>query len=301
MKILVTGSMGTLGSRVMARDSSVHDLFGLDLTHSNRSNHIRCDIADYRQLEHAIAFYSPDLILNLAAEFGRKNGEEYYEQVWRSNVIGLKNLLKLQTLFHFKLIHASSSEVYGELNKAEIVEEDFFKAIPTNDYALSKVINECQIKNHREQNQQRVMILRLFNAYGPGEYYTPYRSVVCLFIYRMLHDLPIIVYKNYHRVFMYVEDLVDTLWKSFDHYHDNVFNIGGREYCSCEELYERLKLLIPESKSNVIYVEEDKHNVVNKKPNIDKCIWHQPDTMLDVGLPKTVDWMRQCKSQLSIQ
>ena len=41
------------------------------------------------------------------------------------------------------------------------------------------------------------MILRLFNAYGPGEYYNNYRSVCCLFCYRALHKIAFDVYQNY--------------------------------------------------------------------------------------------------------
>ena len=46
--------------------------------------------------------------------FGRWNGEDYYETLWRSNVVGTRNVLELQDKLRFKLIFASSSEVYGD-------------------------------------------------------------------------------------------------------------------------------------------------------------------------------------------
>ena len=65
------------------------------------------------QLERALPG-DAELVYHLAAEFGRINGEEYTEQVWRTNCVGTKNVLKLQLLRGFRLVFASSSEVYGE-------------------------------------------------------------------------------------------------------------------------------------------------------------------------------------------
>jgi dTDP-glucose 4,6-dehydratase len=45
----------------------------------------------------------------------------------------------------------------------------------------------------------------------------------------------------------------------------------------------------------VNYLPEDKHNVVNKRPNIDKArlaFGHDPKITLEQGIPITVDWMR---------
>ena len=60
-----------------------------------------------------------------------------------------------------------------------------------NDYAISKWLNELQIRNSAAQFGTETVIVRLFNTYGPGEHYTPFRSVICLFLYCALHDLPV--------------------------------------------------------------------------------------------------------------
>ena len=75
---------------------------------------MRCDVAAYRQLEEMFT-YSPsfDYVYHTAAEFGRWNGEDFYEQLWRTNVIGTKNILRMQEKYRFKLVFFSSSEVYG--------------------------------------------------------------------------------------------------------------------------------------------------------------------------------------------
>ena len=46
---------------------------------------------NYRQLEREFDQFGPfDYIYHLAAEFGRWNGEAYYENLLESNVIGTK-------------------------------------------------------------------------------------------------------------------------------------------------------------------------------------------------------------------
>ena len=46
-----------------------------------------------------------------------------------------------------------------------------------NDYAMSKWVNEMQVRNSAIQYGTESVVVRLFNTYGPGEYYSPYRSV----------------------------------------------------------------------------------------------------------------------------
>ena len=44
------------------------------------------------------------------------------------------------------------------------------------------------------------------------------------------------------------------------------------------------------------YISKEKANVTNKKPDITKAVnelGHNPSTMLDEGLPKTIDWMKK--------
>ena len=48
-----------------------------------------------------------------------------------------------------------------------------------NDYAISKWVNELQVLNSAARFGTETVRVRLFNTYGPGEYYTPYRSVIC--------------------------------------------------------------------------------------------------------------------------
>src|SRR5258706_13490357 len=98
-KILVTGSKGVIGSyltEVLLKKG--HHVFGLDLYHDQGEvgwqhemskgafTYARCDVADFRQLERIFEKAGPfDFVYHAAAEFGRWNGEDYYEQLWRTN------------------------------------------------------------------------------------------------------------------------------------------------------------------------------------------------------------------------
>ncbi|MGE5529344.1 MAG: NAD-dependent epimerase/dehydratase family protein [Patescibacteria group bacterium] len=298
-RILVTGSKGTLGRPLCAELSRRgHEVHGLDLMHGGEERYYRADIAEFRQLERVFAS-SFDYVYHLAAEFGRINGEEYYEQLWRTNVLGTRNILEWQRRAGFKLIFASSSEIYGEAHQ-EWLDEDLPQRCQlrqANDYAVTKWVNELQILNFTDRYGLPAVRLRLFNAYGPGEYYHPYRSVVCLFCYRALRGLPYQVFLGYHRVFMYVDDLIRTMANVCERFKPGrVYNIGGIEYRSVKDLSDLVLRLTGADPGLIEYMPEDRHNVVNKRPRIELALEeldHRPATTLETGIPRTLAWMRQ--------
>jgi len=215
-----------------------------------------------------------------------------------TNIISTQNILELQKKLGFKLIFASSSEIYGDKHR-EILSEDIplqQSIIQHNDYAVTKWVNEIQIMNFEKRYDIPVVRLRFFNAYGPGEYYHNYRSVVCLFIYRALHGLPYDVYMGYHRVFMYIDDFIPTLSSVVDNFvAGEVYNIGGHEFRSVKDMNEIILNYLGMNDATVNYLPEDKHNVMNKRPNIDKArkaFGHNPLITLEEGIPRTIDWMR---------
>src|SRR6267142_3637709 len=128
MRILITGGRGTVGSVLLRElESRDHKVVVCDVTHGIEEvgfslrtdvaspNYARCDVSEYRQLERVFDIMGPfDLVYHMAAEFGRWNGEDFYEQLWRTNAVGTKNVLRLQERLGFRLVHFSSSEVYGD-------------------------------------------------------------------------------------------------------------------------------------------------------------------------------------------
>jgi len=301
--ILVTGSNGTLGRRLVTRlEAEGHEVWGLDISHGPEERHIRADVGSYRQLARVFD-QDYDLVYHLAAEFGRQNGEDYYDALWQTNVIGTRNILEFQVKKGFRLIFTSSSEIYGDV-RADWLDEDLplrQTIIQHNDYALTKWVNEVQIMNFEKRYGVPIMRLRLFNAYGPGEYYHKYRSVVCLFVYHALHGLPYTVFQGYHRVFMYVDDLVPTMARAVTAFKPGqVYNVGGREYRSVEELSEIVLAATGARPSLVQFETLDAHNTVNKRPDISRAardLGHDPKISLEQGVPLTVAWMREVYSK----
>jgi dTDP-glucose 4,6-dehydratase len=108
----------------------------------------RCDIGEFRQIERVVEQMGPfDYVYHCAAEFGRWNGEDYYESLWRTNAVGTKNIIRLQERLKFRLIVFSSSEVYGDwpdLMVESVMDEYEIKQL--NDYAMTKWVNEMQVQ-----------------------------------------------------------------------------------------------------------------------------------------------------------
>lgn len=304
MRVLVTGCQGTIGRRLvpaLREGEGAPEVFGCDLQHHRDASYMRADVADYRELAAVIEVAQPDVVYHLAAEFGRHNGEDYYGHVWRTNVIGTRNLLELQTRAGFRLVFASSSEVYGELHE-DPIREDASERIPLrqhNDYAISKWVNERQIQNFEERHGIEVMRLRFFNAYGYEDFH-PYRSVVCLFAHAALTGEPLTVFRGYHRTFMHMDDFVPSLaraWRPEHFMAGTAVNLGGREYRPVEDV----ALIACETAGRdperaIVWVGEDEHNVRSKRPDItraEKLLLHDPRIALEEGVPQTVRWMAQ--------
>jgi len=301
MKILITGSEGVIGHPLcIAMTLAGHVVYRVDLAHQPDDEFfMRADVGDYRQIRRALMHFQPEMVYHLAAEFGRLNGEDYYEQLWRSNVVGTKHILMLQREMRFKMVFASSSEVYGESGLTDL-REDMLESTPVryyNDYAMTKRVNEWQIQNAVEKDGLQVMILRFFNVYGPGEYYHKYRSVVCLFCYRALNNLPVTVYRDYRRVFLYSEDFIAGMVRTCNGFTaGQVFNLGGIEYRSVEDLMSVVRNNVPDYPENLItWKSKESMNVANKRPVVERAVsqfgW-LPTTELETGVPKTLEWMR---------
>ena len=109
----------------------------------------RCDVGSFaRSSASSSAAARSTFVYHCAAEFGRWNGEDFYESLWRTNAVGTKNLIRLQIARGFRLIHFSSSEVYGDwpdVMVETVMEEHEIKQL--NDYAMTKWVNEMQVRN----------------------------------------------------------------------------------------------------------------------------------------------------------
>jgi dTDP-glucose 4,6-dehydratase len=312
LNILVTGGLGAVGGHLVPElRRRGHNVFVIDLRHHHNSpNYARCDVSEFRQVErlwqgggwgHGYTAKPRrfDVVYHLAAEFGRWNGEDYYENLWKANAIGTKNILRMQEREGFKAIYFSSSEVYGDYDG--VMREDVMDTVEIkqlNDYAMTKWVNEQQVMNSAQQYKTQSVRVRLFNTYGPGEFYSPYRSVICLFCYRALHDIPYLVYRGHKRTSTYIADMARTLANISSAFKPGeVYNIGGTDYHDIETCSEIVLRLL--GKSDNTLVEYRDSEILTTKQKLVDCskairdLEHRSTVPLEEGIRRTLDWMKQ--------
>jgi len=312
MRILVTGGLGTIGrSLTIDLQGRGYDVVSVDLAHGAeeagfslrtdvpRPVYARCDVGEYRQVERVFDAMGPfDYVFHTAAEFGRWNGEDFYEQLWRSNAVGTKNIIRLQEKRRFRLVHFSSSEVYGDwpnLMVESVMDQHEIKQM--NDYAMTKWVNEMQVRNSATQHGTESVVVRIFNTYGPGEFYSPYRSVNCRFMYCALRGLPWVVFRGYGRTSTFLADSVRTLGNIVDRFKvGETYNIGGDQYHTIEELSDLTLKVTGADPRLVEYRDAEILTTRTKKVDVSKAVndlAHRTTVTLEEGIRKTVSWMRE--------
>jgi dTDP-glucose 4,6-dehydratase len=261
-------------------------------------NYLRCDITKYRQLEHIFKEHSFDYVFHAAAEYGRWNGEDFYENLWLTNAVGTKNLLKIQEQKNFRLIFFGSAEVYGDYTG--VMKEDVMDTIPLkqmNDYAISKWVNELQIINSATMYNTESVRIRLFNVYGPGEHYTPYRGWIPKFIYKGLHDEPYTVYSGHKRTLEYIEDITRTISKIPDNFKaGEVYNLGGDTQYEIKKVSDLILKILNKDDSKVSYREGEPFTTKIKTPDSSKAkkdLNFKLTIPIEEGLKRTVTWFKE--------
>jgi len=299
MKILVTGGTGFIGTNLVNElKTRGHDVTVSGLLNHHYDNYVRCDVSKIRQLEKIFENNHFDYVYHLAAEYGRWNGEDYYENLWLTNVIGTKNMLQMQKKYKFRLIGFSSSEVYGDYEgvmSEDVMEKYEIKQM--NDYAMTKWVNEMQINNASEMNETESVIVRPINCYGPHEHYSPYRGFVPKFIYSTMLNKPYTVYTKHTRTIDFVEDTCRTFANITDNFKPGeVYNVGGVKETSIKYVSDFILNYFGKDDSLVTY--EDFEPFTTKKKVIDnskaiKDLDHKPDTTPEEGIKKTAEWFKE--------
>ena len=299
MKILVTGGLGAIGkplSEELRRRG--HEGWISDRAHSYEPNYLRCDIGEFHQVENVLTKMKFDYVYHLAAEFGRRNGEDFYETLWKTNAIGTKNVLRMQERLKFRMIFTSSSEVYGDYRGVmgeDVMDKEAIKQM--NDYAMSKWVNEMQILNSADMFGTETVRLRLFNTYGPGEYYSEYRSAICVFIYRALHGLPYTVYTKHRRTSSYIDDTARTMANIVEKFKPGeVYNIAGSELHDMKRASDIILNYLGKDDSLVEYRDVQEATTLDKKVDVSKAVrdlGHQSTVSLEEGIPRTIDWQKE--------
>ncbi len=300
-KILVTGGLGFIGKNLVYElRTRGHDVWTCDILQGEDPQHLKADVGIYQQVDAIFRQYKFDYVYHLAAEYGRWNGEDHYENLWKTNVIGTKNILRLQEIHRFRMIFFSSAEVYGDYDK--LMSEDIMEKVPIkqmNDYAISKWAGELQCLNSAIMFKTQTVRVRPVGCYGPHEHYSRYRGVIPIIVYNCLHNLKFTVYRGHMRIFDYVEDTCRTFANILDNFiSGEVYNVGGREDwgISIEDLAEIILKETKAAKSLAQY--QGKENFTTRVKIVDfsksrKDLKHAPQVDIREGIRRYVRWMRK--------
>lgn len=270
-----------------------------DLHSVRNDDYVRCDVREIRQLERVFEKRKLEYVYHLAAEYGRWNGEDYYENLWQSNAIGLKNVIRLQEKFKFRLVFFSSAEVYGDYGgkmSEEVMDSVAIKQL--NDYAITKWAGELMCLNSAGQFGTETIRVRPVNCYGPREYYTPYRGFIPKFIHHALLGKPYVVYTGHRRIIDFVEDSCRTFANILGNFiPGEVYNVAGRpEWERDIKAYSDLVLrVVGRDDSIVTYKEFEPFTTRVKHVDCSKAVrdlGHNPRVSPEEGIRRTVEWMR---------
>jgi len=299
-KILVTGGRGFIGTNLTRElRSRGHDVWTCDILQGEDEHHFKADVTAHRQMESILERQSFDYVYHLAAEYGRWNGEDHYENLWGTNVIGTKHVLRLQERYRFRLIFFSSAEVYGDYD--QLMTEDVMERVPIkqmNDYAISKWAGELQCLNAAAMFGTQTVRVRPVGCYGPHEYYSCYRGVIPIITYSCLTGRPFKVYRGHKRIFDFVEDTCRTFANIVDNFiPGEVYNVGGREEWSIgiEELAD---IILRETGADPKLMQHHATEPFTTRVKVidfskaRRDLGHDPQIDIQMGIRRYVEWMK---------
>ena len=302
--ILVTGGSGFIGTNLVKElRSRGHRVIACDLLNHELPDYVRCDVREHRQIERVFEKFGPfDFVYHLAAEYGRWNGEDHYEQLWMTNTMGTKHMIREQEKRKFKMIFFSSAEVYGdytgEMTEDVMVNNPIKDTYQMNDYAITKWAGELMCLNSASMFGTETVRTRPVNCYGPHENYNPYRGFIPKFIYNALHGIPYVVYKGHKRIIDYVEDSCRTWANIIDNFiPGEVYNVGGKtEWERDIKQYSDMILdAVGIDDSIVQYKEAEPFTTQIKTMDFSKSVRdldHDPGIPPEEGIKRTVEWMK---------
>lgn len=305
MRYLVTGGAGFIGSHLCRRLlAQGHEVLCLDnfFTGSKRNVHELLDDHRFELIRHDVTepiFLEVDRIYNLACPASPIHYQVNPVKTVKTSVMGAINMLGLAKRVGARVLHASTSEIYGdpvEHPQTETYWGNVNPIGPRSCYDEGKRVAETLMFDYHWQNKVDIRVIRIFNTYGPRMALNDGR-VVSNFILQALAGEPITIYGegNQTRSFQYVDDLLDGMQRMME--QDGFVgpvNIGNPVEFTIRELAE-LVIEFTGSSSELVSQPLPKDDPRQRKPDIslarERLGW-QPSVPLRDGLRRTIDWFR---------
>jgi len=322
-KILITGGAGFLGSHLSKRMlDEGNEVTAMDNLFTGNKSNIYDLLADpkFSFILHDVTqpFWGQfDEIYNLACPASPIHYQKNPVETIKTSFLGMMNVLELALKTKAKVIHTSTSEIYGD-PLVHPQTERYWGNVNTigirSCYDEGKRCAETLCADYAREYGVDVRMLRIFNTYGPNMHPKDGR-VISNFIMQALHNRDITIYGDgsQTRSFQYVEDLVNAiqiimnhdrpalLKKMSDYGWESdvpVFNVGNPDEFTIKELAEKVIKLISGCTSKVTYEDLPMDDPKRRRPDISmsKAIlgW-EPKIKLDQGLVNTIEYFSKFK------
>ena len=307
-KYLVTGGAGFIGSHIVETLLSQGHFVRVldDFDTGNRQNIARpsgnLEIIDgsivHRETIRA-AVQNIDYVFHEAARGSVPRSVADPLGTLDANVTGTLNVLHAAREAGVRrVVCASSSSVYGET--PVLPKEESMTPHPQSPYALSKLVLEHYCDMFHKTYGLETVALRYFNIYGPRQ--NPelqYAAVVPIFIKNMLRGRPCIIYGDggQTRDFTFVEDCVRANFIACKKPEavGRVFNVACGNQVSVLELFTTLAKALSYSippQHEPARAGDVRHSRGSTE-NLRKFLQFQPETSLQQGLERTIEWYRK--------
>lgn len=304
--ILVTGGAGFLGSHLCERLLERGDnVLCLDNFFTGRKDNVLHLLSNPRfelirhDIVHPIVLEA-DQIYNLACPASPVAYQFNPIKTIKTSTVGVVNVLGLAKRCKARVLHASTSEVYGDPT-VHPQTEDYWGNVnplgPRSCYDEGKRVAESLCINYYHEHKLQVRIIRIFNTYGPRMDPNDGR-VISNFITQALRDEPITIYGDGQqtRSFCYVDDLIRGMILMMDQDAEpGPVNIGNPGEYTMLQLAQEVLKAIPESKSKITHVPLPQDDPKQRCPDITKArslLGWSPTIDLKTGLMRTVEYYR---------
>lgn len=286
---------------MVARLRQQNEVLSTDLHTGYNKGYARLDVTDRGSIDEALEDFGPDLVIHMAGEVGRLNGERHPERMVETNALGTMNVARSCIEQKVRLMNFSTSEVYGDAFKFHfpVVEQDSLNAFgQSNIYSLSKVFGEAIVKHYVENYGLKAITIRPFMLYGEGEVPNKYRSALTNFVWAALNQKSFDVHRNTRRAWCHVSDFAEGIVLLLNVWPQRyeAFNIGSEEYHSMEEAAWMVCQAADAPVQLANLVEPPlKFGTPIKVASIDKmkALGYAPKVSLEEGINRLVKWQRE--------
>src|SRR6266849_430946 len=308
MRVVVLGGAGFIGSHLVDRLLGAgHEVVAVDSYLTGRRENLAHlqGASRFRLVEHDVCRPVPvtgpaAAVFNLASPASPLDYERLPLQTLEAGSAGTRNALDLARAAGAVLVHASTSEVYGDPLEHPQRETYFGNVNPVGPracYDEAKRFAEALISAYARVNGTKVRIARVFNTYGPRMRVDDGR-VVPAFITQAIRGQDFTVFGDgtQTRSFCYVDDLVDGLLLLLEKGDARPVNLGNPVEMTLVQFAEVLRRAVGKGGAVRSVRPLPENDPKQRQPDISRArtlLGWEPRVPLEEGLRPTVEYFKR--------